>query len=84
MRCGEGGKEGEKKRRKEGGRKEGRKEDRKKERKSLDRNPLKRTLRNCDKDTEALRSWWLLVGEGLGKDSVFLQGLPTGSLTVVQ
>lgn len=53
-------------------------------RESLDRKPLKRTLKNCDKDAEALRSWWLLVGVGVRKDSVFLQGLSTRSLTVVQ
>lgn len=60
----------ERKRKKEGRRKK--KEDRKKE------------SRQEVFEVKVLHSWWLLAEVGVGKDSVFFKGLPTGSLTLLQ
>jgi hypothetical protein len=45
---------------------------------TLDRNPLKITLKNCNKDAEVLAGVWV------GRHLVFFKGMAIGSLIILQ
>lgn len=60
------------------------KERRKEERKEEEKGGRQKESRQEVFEAKALHSWWLLAEVGVGKDSVFFKGLPTGNVAMLQ